>query len=311
MAFWHREMKEYLRVFKCRFKRRVHLTSEEIQGAQLALSLLSEPVISDGENKVVWMFWDSGLESAPDLVKLSYQTWVKYNPDYQVILLDNDNIQSYLGFDFFAVFNVVTIDLGSAGKSDLLRLYLLSRFGGVWADATTFCKRSLTEWLDISSTGFFCFREKSSDDRQLVSWFIAAYKGHPIIQDLLQESLCYLTKKRDVNLDVIGLKSTRLLAKNTGLIHYRNSGFPLLSFLEKKYCTPYFWMFYLFNEVIKKEQHQNVWQTITEMNNHYAELDDDFSIFCESVVSKQTYRSKYITQALYQRRNEHIVEYLK
>ncbi|MEC6815533.1 capsular polysaccharide synthesis protein [Photobacterium toruni] len=307
MASWHRELKENLRIIKCRFKRRKVLTPTENNAAVSALKLLSVSETVGGENKVIWMFWDSGLESAPDVVKLSHASWVIQNPDYQVILLDNKTIQSQLGFDFFAVFKAMTVDLGAAGKSDLLRLYLLNRFGGIWADATTFCKQSLTTWLDISTTGFFCFREKQSDDRQLVSWFLAAHKGNAIIQDLLQASLSYLTKPRQVVLDIRGLTSTRLLAKNTDLISVTGSGNLLLALLETKYCTPYFWMFYLFNETVKQPQHQVIWQQIMLQNNQYAELDDDFGVFRESVVAKQTYREKYTTQALYQQRYQYML----
>ncbi|PSW68646.1 hypothetical protein C0Z01_14640 [Photobacterium kishitanii] len=308
MASWHRELKEHLRIIKCRFKRRETLTSVEAQAALSALTLLSVPEIAGGENKVIWMFWDSGLESAPDVVKLSYESWVTQNPDYQVVLLDNNTIQHQLGFDFFAVFKGMTVDLGAAGKSDLLRLYLLNRFGGVWVDATTFCKQPLTTWLDISTTGFFCFREKQSDDRQLVSWFLAAHKGNAIIQDLLQVSLNYLTKPREVVLDIRGLTSTRLLAKKTDLISATGSGNLLLAWLEKKYCAPYFWMFYLFNDIVKKQQHQLVWQQIMLKNNQYAELDDDFDVFRASVVAKQTYREKYIVQPLYQQRYQYMLK---
>ncbi len=307
MASWHRELKEYLRIIKCRFKRQKTLTPAETNAAASALKSLSISEIAGGENKVIWMFWDSGLESAPDVVKLSHSSWVNQNPDYKIVLLDNQTIQQHLGFDFFAVFKVMTVDLGAAGKSDLLRLYLLNRFGGVWADATTFCKQPLTTWLDISTTGFFCFREKQSDDRQLVSWFLAAHKGNAIIQDLLQASLSYLTKPRQVVLDIRGLTSTRLLAKNTDLISAEGSGKLLLLLLENKYCAPYFWMFYLFNETVKQSQHQSVWQQIMLQNNQYAELDDDFDVFCASVVAKQTYREKYTAQALYQQRYQYML----
>lgn len=308
MASWHRKLKENLRIIKCRFKRKAILSSDENQYFTSALTALSSQEIAGGENKVIWMFWDSGLASAPEVVKLSHASWVAMNPDYQVILLDNKTIQHQLGFDFFAVFKGMTVDLGAAGKSDLLRLYLLNRFGGVWADATTFCKQPLTTWLDISTTGFFCFREKHSDDRQLVSWFLAAHKGNAIIQDLLQDSLNYLTKPRKVVLDIRGLTSTRLLAEKTDLISAAGSGHRLLSLLEKKYCAPYFWMFYLFNEVVKLPRHQSVWQQIMLQNNQYAELDDEFDVFRVSVVAKQTYREKYIVQPLYQQRYQYMLK---
>ena len=66
-------------------------------------------------------------------------------------------------------------------------------------------------------------------------------------------------------------------------------------------------MFYLFNETVKQPQHQSVWKQITLQNNQYAELDDDFDVFCASVVAKQTYREKYIAQALYRQRYQYML----
>ena len=202
-----RRIKECLRIAKCKFKARKVLSTQEKEKANYALSQVSNPVECGGFNKTIWMFWDSGLDEAPDVVKLSYKSWVKFNPDYDVVLLDSRNITSILGFDLYDAFKLCSVDLGAAGKSDLLRLFLLNRYGGVWADATTFCKKPLNEWLDLSKTGFFSFREKEADDRTLVSWFLVATKGHPIIQSLLNESLRYLFRERQVELDIVGLKN--------------------------------------------------------------------------------------------------------
>ena len=35
----------------------------------------------------IWMFWDSGLENAPDVVSLCLRSWKQLNPDWTVTLL--------------------------------------------------------------------------------------------------------------------------------------------------------------------------------------------------------------------------------
>jgi hypothetical protein len=84
--------------------------------------------------------------------------------------------------------------------SNLLRFYLLNRYGGVWADATCYCCRPLDDWLPaVMTSGFFAFRfledewvrdqlsskfpswfEKRPHDRIVSSWFLAASKGNPL-----------------------------------------------------------------------------------------------------------------------------------
>ncbi|KLU99676.1 capsular polysaccharide synthesis protein [Photobacterium aphoticum] len=307
----NRSIKEKLRQLKCRYRSKPKLSHDVLnQGQQVLAELRLENKGSVDENKTIWMFWDSGLDNAPGVVQLSYKTWCKLNPDYKVILLTNDNLYQYLGFEFNAIFPILTVNLGAAGKSDLLRLHLLNRYGGVWVDATTFCLKPLSQWLDISYSGFFCFREKHSDDRNLVSWFLASKPGHPIIEKLLNISLDYLTKQRANNLDVVGLKTTLLLAKEKQLISKKDSGIALLNFLESKHAAPYFWVFYLFNEVVKLSHNQLTWQHIEKQNNLCAEMYEDIISFEQSYVSKQTYREKYVSSELYQQRAQRITELL-
>ncbi|WP_318472700.1 capsular polysaccharide synthesis protein [Photobacterium leiognathi] len=311
MGQLHRRFKEKLRQIKCRLKPALSVSPEVIyQGEYVLEQLRKEYPATEHDNKTIWMYWDTGLTHAPDVVKLSYQSWCQLNPDYKVVLLTNDNLTEYLGFDFNAVFSILSVDLGAAGRSDLLRLYLLNRFGGIWADATTFCIKPLSQWLDISDSGFFCFREKHSHDRTLVSWFLAAKQGNPIVTSLLSLSLDYLTQQRTKSLEIVGLKVTLMLAKGTQLISKENSGFALLKYLESKYAAPYFWLFYLFNEAIKLPQNRQIWQKVLQKHNSCSEMYEDIDSFRGSCVAKQTYRKKYVTSELYQQRENILTELL-
>ncbi|KAB1519047.1 capsular polysaccharide synthesis protein [Photobacterium damselae] len=302
-----RQIKEKLRQVRCRFRSQPVLSAEiQSKGQKALLELRKKQPLSEQENKVIWMYWDSGLDRAPEVVRLSHQSWCQFNPDYQVVLLSNANIEQYLDFDFNDIFPMLSVKLGAAGKSDLLRLYLLNRYGGVWADATTFCIKPLSQWLDLSQTSFFCFREKHSNDRNLVSWFLAAKAGDPIITDLLNASLDYLIQPRPYRLDIVGLKTTLQLAQGTQFISKHHSGFALLNYLESKYAAPYFWLFYLFNEVVKLPHNQLAWQYIEQQHNLCAEMYEGITSFKSSYVAKQTYREKYISGTLYQQRAEYI-----
>ncbi|MGM0857555.1 MAG: capsular polysaccharide synthesis protein [Pseudomonadota bacterium] len=75
----------------------------------------------------------------------------KLNPEYEVVLLNDESIKSTLGFEFNAIFEICNKRLTLENKADLLRLYLLSRYGGAWVDATTFCVKPLEEWLPYIS----------------------------------------------------------------------------------------------------------------------------------------------------------------
>lgn len=64
--------------------------------------------------------------------------------------------------------------------SDIVRIALLARHGGVWADATVLCLRPLDEWLPAClGSGFFGFA-RPKPDRLIASWFLASVTSHPL-----------------------------------------------------------------------------------------------------------------------------------
>jgi hypothetical protein len=76
---------------------------------------------------------------------------------------------------------LVDLGLPPEALSDVIRLELLARFGGVWADATTYCLAALDGWLEPAAPqGFFAF-DRPGPDRMLSSWFLAAQPASPVI----------------------------------------------------------------------------------------------------------------------------------
>jgi mannosyltransferase OCH1-like enzyme len=122
--------------------------------------------------KIIWFLWLQGLENAPIEVRECYKSWVGLNPDWQVNFIDANNIAQYVKLPDWPVAPYVA--------SELLRINLLTKYGGVWADVTCYCTRPLSEWLyEYMTAGFFAF-DKPGPDRMLSSWFIASYPQNAI-----------------------------------------------------------------------------------------------------------------------------------
>jgi hypothetical protein len=122
--------------------------------------------------KIIWFLWLQGLEAAPAVVRKCHDSWIRHNPDWQFIFLDEGNIRKH------ADINIKSVT--SQAFSDILRINLLAKHGGVWADATCFCNKPLDEWLTgYMKTGFFAFN-KPAPDRMISSWFIASVKNNYI-----------------------------------------------------------------------------------------------------------------------------------
>ncbi len=287
----------------CRFfPSDAELASKKIKAKQVLTQIFNGIELSDNLslNKKIWIYWDKGIEAAPEVVRVAFESWTKLNPDFEVIFLDEEKIQNY--FDFKNLFYNLTLDAGIAHKSDLIRTYMLARFGGVWADSTTFCWVPLSSWLPINITncGFFVFKQHPDrKDRQIKNWFIVSSKGNPIIVEMLKALVGYNFKERDRTLSVINISDYSHFPG----ISREGTGYEVLKQLEEIGAYPYFYFHYLFNEAVKLDKAQNLWNIAKlSANNHVnatGEIGDAF-------VSKQNYRSKYMQSEIYKERVERI-----
>ncbi|MCF7970797.1 MAG: capsular polysaccharide synthesis protein [Methylococcaceae bacterium] len=241
--------------------------------------------------KKIWFFWDSGIVNAPDIVKISYSNWKQMNPDYEVILLNNENCTQKTGFNFQSCFENATAQTGTAGKTDFLRLYLLYHWGGVWVDATTFCLEPLSKWLKINDESpFFCFKQPiNCTDRQLVSWFLSSKPKNPLVEFMLKETYSYLFKNRDYPIK-IGPVAAADQDKYPELVSRKDTGKAYLEMEESRGQVPYFWMFYLFNDAIKVADLGKCFEELDPSTNKHCRPRESFSHFEQSYVSKQSYR---------------------
>ena len=132
--------------------------------------------------KNIWMYWEQGWDKAPKVVRMSKNSFFKFNPDYEIVLLDSNNINDYIDLPKGIETNYDNITIQKI--TDLYRLALLSKYGGIWTDATVICRRPINEWLEnYYSYSFFAFRNPGKD-RLMSSWFIAADKKSLILQRL-------------------------------------------------------------------------------------------------------------------------------
>mmetsp|Transcript_104877 Transcript_104877/g.338247 ORF Transcript_104877/g.338247 Transcript_104877/m.338247 type:complete len:374 (+) Transcript_104877:212-1333(+) len=79
-------------------------------------------------------------------------------------------------------------------ESDLLRLALLYRHGGCWADSTMLCRRPLDDWLPQATEASGCFAfapEDLAENVPVVSSFLAAEQGHVVVKQWLRRVIDY------------------------------------------------------------------------------------------------------------------------
>jgi len=152
-------------------------------------------ICSQVRQRILWCFWLQGWHNAPDLVKACAATWRRHNPDWTIHYLSSENMGAFFDPDgeFQKLFEK---DVPIEALSDVLRIELLSRFGGVWVDSTLYCLRPLDEWIhEVASSGFFAF-DRPGQDRMLSSWFLAAEEDSYLVEVWRRDALAYW-KNRD------------------------------------------------------------------------------------------------------------------
>lgn len=288
---------------------RGYKNSELEEKAISSLKIIKDTALSYHEirhgNKVIWMYWNSSLDEAPEVVKLSYESWKRFNTSYEVVLLNDQLLESKLGFDFNAVFELCNIRLSLANKADLLRLYLLSKYGGVWADATSFCIQPLDNWLPsiARENSFFAFRQNKVKSRPIEVWFLYSDKGSPIINKTLNLFVDYLLHERETSIYVSNSKKEMLklgIKKNYPYMIYAETVYEA----ENYGFMPYFSLAYFFNQSMKELTNYMEIKKFFDLPNLFANNNDGVEVFINSYVSKQTYKEDYQNSKVYMERKK-------
>ena len=87
----------------------------------------------------IWICWWQGLEQAPELVKTCVESIKKNAGNHRVIVLTEDNYKNYVDIPAWVEEKKNKGIITKTNYSDLLRLSLLAKHGGMWLDSTFLC----------------------------------------------------------------------------------------------------------------------------------------------------------------------------
>lgn len=197
---------------------------------------------SDRLGKRIWFFWLQGIHNAPDLVQKCHYSWNLRNPDWEVVSLCADNLSSYLDPEI-----VDPKTVRPQALSDLLRINLLRKHGGVWVDASCFCIQPLDDWLgQYLDRGFFAFANPGID-RLVSSWFLASDGGSYITSRWADAANRYWSSPN---------APTRLVQNR--LAKWATVSWPEIWFTKPMRewfrLYPYYWFHYLFRHLYEQDE---------------------------------------------------------
>lgn len=94
----------------------------------------------------VWTCWWQGANQAPPLVRACLRRMSQIYPN-RVCLITKDNFQEYIEVPSYILEKVRKGIITFTHFSDILRVGLLAKYGGLWLDATVYCHAPLSEAL--------------------------------------------------------------------------------------------------------------------------------------------------------------------
>lgn len=97
------------------------------------------------QNSPIWVCWWTGEESAPPLVKRCIASIRRNAGTHPVHLITQSNYAQYLDIPANVLEAMQSGRVCFANFSDYLRFSLLSRYGGLWLDATIYCSAALPD----------------------------------------------------------------------------------------------------------------------------------------------------------------------
>lgn len=125
----------------------------------------------------IWTYWDG---DPPEIVTKCIDSWKKYNPEYTITLLNKETTKHLHGLKHG----------GSPNRySDYVRLDYLSKYGGIWIDASIFLNESL-DWVQNNNdfTGYYIDQFTIRNDWPVVeSWFLSCPKNSKFMKDWRDE----------------------------------------------------------------------------------------------------------------------------
>lgn len=138
----------------------------------------------------VWVCWLQGEENAPLIVKKCIDSIKKFNIAKKIHIIDKTNFKNFVDIPEYILNKWSKGIISDTHFSDILRLELLIKNGGVWLDATTLLTDEIPEF--IYQRNLFMFTSKNIDDItiQSNSWFIFSVKENRLLKttrDLLYE----------------------------------------------------------------------------------------------------------------------------
>lgn len=161
----------------------------------------------------LFTFWEP-KEKMPAYIRLCMQTWKKFLPECEVVLLDYSNLEEWLGKDVYD--EILFRDFSLPKQADAIRCALLKKYGGLWLDADTILTSpQVKDYLMIDSelvmiSKHLAFIKANNNSKIIADWYnqiqynLKFYKDVKYQNNAVQKILHPRRYRRMENWDYLG-----------------------------------------------------------------------------------------------------------
>lgn len=123
--------------------------------------------------KKIFSYWNT--KQVPKIVQVCFDTWKKYNPEYEIIIFNDETIKNE-NLSYPQYYDTLI----PAHKSDWIRVSLIEKYGGIWFDASILCTNPISSWVNHNENKLYGFIVPGYG-HIMENWAFAAPKNFPFI----------------------------------------------------------------------------------------------------------------------------------
>lgn len=132
--------------------------------------------------KTIWFLWLQGLENAPPVVRICYNSLLSKLKDYKLILLTSENINKYAVLPDYILEKWHKGFITNTHFSDILRLELLITHGGIWLDSTVLLMQDrIPKQIEDADLFYFQVLQPGYTSVNMSSWFMVSKPNNRLL----------------------------------------------------------------------------------------------------------------------------------
>jgi glycosyltransferase involved in cell wall biosynthesis len=147
--------------------------------------------------RIIHLIW-VGSDTPPDFLKPNIEGWAKLMPDWTIRLWTNADINTTEFPE--KIVNIINNVVKGAQKADIMRYFIIEKYGGVYMDSDVVPNKSLDPLIKFKNTELVICHDLPLTWEYISIGFFAAKANHPVMKTACE--MCYkvLINTEDIHL---------------------------------------------------------------------------------------------------------------